>query len=242
MHPVGPASERVYWRRRVVVLVLLVATLTLAWRALPGGGEAVAEGPSPVSATVPTTATPAAPAGSSAGPEAAGARGGVTAPAASPSAPPTTAGAATATPVAVAGTTAPAAGVTCTGGAEGALEVSVATDATSYAPGAEPELTLQVTNTGTVPCEHDLGPAALELVVTSGGQPVWSSDDCDPDRRTNVRRLEPGEAWSTTLTWSRTRSADGCGQPRPAAGPGTYEVSGRAGEVRSAEPARLVLQ
>src|SRR5687768_10243460 len=77
-----------------------------------------------------------------------------------------------------------------------ALKIEALTDAESYAVGATPRLTLRVTNTGAVPCTRDLGQAAVELVVFSGRDRIWSSDDCAPGGPKDVTTLAPGKAES----------------------------------------------
>ena len=112
------------------------------------------------------------------------------------------------------------------------LEVTAAPDASSYAAGSAARLTLTVKNTGTVPCRRALGQGAVELVVTSGDDRIWSSDDCAPGGEQGEELLEPGGERTARATWSGTRSAPGCPEGQPAAQPGTYRVSGRVGELR----------
>ena len=113
-----------------------------------------------------------------------------------------------------------------------ALEVTASSDADSYPAGATAALTLQVRNTGTVPCRRALGQGAVELTVSSGDDRVWSSDDCAPGGGTGEVVLDPGGEQSARATWSTVRSAPGCPPDQPQAQPGTYRVTARVGELQ----------
>jgi len=109
----------------------------------------------------------------------------------------------------------------------------VATDARSYPAGAQPRLTLTATNTGTAPCLRDLGSRAVEWVIFSGVDRIWSSADCTPTASSEIRTLAPGAATSVALTWPRVRSDPQCKGGPVAARPGTYVLLGRAGNVKA---------
>lgn len=113
------------------------------------------------------------------------------------------------------------------------IEVSATTDARSYPPGESPTFTLEVANTSDVACLRDVGPAALELRVSSGGTKVWSSDDCSPGGSERLTVIEPGEPYVQTLVWGRQLSQEGCPTPLEAAPPGEYQLLGRDLEVLS---------
>lgn len=113
-----------------------------------------------------------------------------------------------------------------------ALTVEALTDADSYPVGATPRLTLRVTNTGTTPCTRDLGQAAVELVVFSGRDRIWSSDDCAPGGAKDVTTLAPGKPVSQRVTWNGRRSRPGCEGDKEQAEAGTYRVQGRVGQLR----------
>ena len=98
--------------------------------------------------------------------------------------------------------------------------------------GGSPRLTLRITNTGAVPCSRDLGAAAVELLVTSGSDRIFSSDDCRPGGDPAVRTLAPGAVDEQAVTWDGRRSRPGCAGEKEQAQPGTYRVGGRLGDVR----------
>ena len=113
-----------------------------------------------------------------------------------------------------------------------ALEVEALADRSSYPAGGSPRLSLRVTNTGTAPCTRDLGQAAVELLVFSGGDRIWSSDDCAPGGPKDVVTLQPGEPVTRASTWDGRRSLPGCEGSKAQARPGTYRVTGRVGQLR----------
>lgn len=112
------------------------------------------------------------------------------------------------------------------------IAVTAATERDSYPTGAEPTLVLTVLNTSDRACRRDLGPGAAELLVTSGSDRIWSSDDCSPGGAPGSAVLDPGKSDVTRLTWAGTRSRPGCEGPKSPIEPGTYVVSARIGDLR----------
>ncbi len=156
---------------------------------------------------------------------------------AGPAAPATPSTAVTPTPTATLG---PAASpsVSPTAGTEAcpdsSLALTASTDVGSYPLGSQPSLILRVRNTGRTVCRRVLGPAAVELLVYSANDRVYSSRDCAPATRQASVALRPGQVETTTLTWSGLRSLPGCAGSRAAATAGTYRVFGQLGRLRSA--------
>lgn len=98
--------------------------------------------------------------------------------------------------------------------------------------GGRPQLELRVINTGSAPCTLDLGQSAVELLIFSGPDRIWSSDDCASGGAAKLTTLEPGKAATTRLTWAGRRSLPGCEGPKAQALPGTYRISGRIGDLQ----------
>lgn len=113
------------------------------------------------------------------------------------------------------------------------LALTAKAERDSYAVGATPTLILTVRNTSDRPCRRDLGQGAAELLVTSGSDRIWSSDDCRPGGDPGSTVLDPGEEDTQRLTWSATRSRPGCEGEETRIEPGTYVVSARIGSLRA---------
>jgi cytoskeletal protein RodZ len=214
LHPVGPKPAGTYWLRRILVLVVIVAIVVVAVQLLRGGSE-----PDPGqtrTAALPTTS--ASPSSTASATPTASTQPSAATPSAS----------AEATPAPTTAQCAPT-----------DLAVTVGTDGTSYGADGDPTVTLTVTNNSAQACETNVGQNALEVKVGSGDTAVWSSDVCYPGGESDVRTLEPGAVYTTSVVWRRVASADGC-PAEPRVEPGTYSVQGRAGDVLS-EPVEIVL-
>jgi hypothetical protein len=124
---------------------------------------------------------------------------------------------------------------------DSAISVTVATDADTYPADRQPSFTFTVENISDQGCSRDVGQAANELRVTSGGTQVWSSDDCNPGGEKDPTNLDPGDRFVQTVAWPEVQSAPGCPTPQEAASIGTYQVVARNLEVLS-EPAVFVLE
>ena len=208
MHPRGPQPPNVYWVRRVVALLVIVALL-LAGRwvfyRVTRSSTPVAQ---PTASTTPTvTPTPS-----------------VTA---TPSATK-----ATATPSKSASASPSASTLRDCKDAD--IKVTASTDAATYVVGSTPKLRMRIQNIASTPCRRDLGAAANELVITSGTAHVWSSDDCNPATTKDVQTMQPDQSYSVTVTWLGRLSAKGCPANQPYAQPGSYKLTGRNGGVTSA--------
>lgn len=127
----------------------------------------------------------------------------------------------------------------------GQLVVTPLTSQASYAAGENPELSLEVENTGTETCQADLGTAGMLFSVTSGSDEVWTSSDCQEDPEELPTILDPGEPLTTEpVTWDRTRSSpETCEISREpvAAGGASYHLRTSVGGVESAGTAQFLL-
>ncbi|MGY1802747.1 MucR family transcriptional regulator [Blastococcus sp. SYSU D00922] len=214
-HPVGELPSHVYWRRRAVVLVVLLAVLGGAgWLGFTllvnrDGGNAAAS-----DATVPEPALERVVPSLSA--------------VATPDPPPVAATAAeTAAPA-----PAPAAGGPCTDDMLG-LEVRAPASA---AVGSKPTFELAVANLSAVPCVRALDKGLQEiLLLDTAGNRVWGSNDCFPEASSDLRTLAPGEVVSMALVWGGLTSEPSCTAPRDTPAPGTYVLRGRLDTKVSAD-------
>ena len=116
--------------------------------------------------------------------------------------------------------------------ADSALTLTATTDAATYGLGATPRITLTVKNTSAAACRRDLGSGAVELLVFSGPDRWWSSDDCAPGTGSSLVTLRPGGTQTVVKTWPGKRSAPRCGGTKEAASAGTYNVVARVGSLR----------
>ncbi|TDZ80556.1 hypothetical protein DE4587_00409 [Mycobacteroides salmoniphilum] len=223
MHPSGPLSSEIYWRRRALaigVAVVVVAIVAGVIFALVGGSagadtkaadqpaEAVAPAGQPVILPpneIKKTDKPAdAPVHD--GP-----------PIAKPELVP---------PVAL------NPGDDCP---DATLAVKASSDKPSYLAGEQPKFTMVVTNIGLVQCKRDVGAAVLAASVFSvDNKRIWANLDCAPSQENSVRTFNPGEQVTTEVTWTGMGSAPNCPLPRPAIGPGTYSLVVQLGDLRSA--------
>jgi hypothetical protein len=204
-HPVGPQPSRVYWRRRLLVALGLLAVIVVVILivARPGSSDGAPVAP-------PTSSSPATPAAGS-----------------------------TSIPT----TPATAAGQPC---APSAVQVKASTDATAYAPGVQPKLSVSITNTGTVSCKIDAGTAQQVFTITSGGETYWKSSDCQSDKVDAEVLLQPGKTVSsqTPLQWDRTRSDPiTCQQTRDQvpAGGASYHLTVSVAGITSAATQQFIL-
>lgn len=215
LHPVGPEDPKVYWRRRVAVgAVVLVLIMGIGFLLLSGSGAGTA---SPQSAEASPAASPDS---SAAQPD--------------PDSSPTPQPAASSSGASDSSSQSPSAQrvQACS---DESISVFVSTDAESYGADANPQVTLTIANTGSKECRRDIGAAANEVIIQSGGFHVWSSDDCNPGDGKDVQALPAGAQAQVTVAWDRKLSEPGCSSERRAAAPGTYTVKGRNLQVTSEE-------
>ncbi|HEX5533165.1 MAG TPA: hypothetical protein VFX33_05440 [Actinomycetales bacterium] len=224
LRPVGPERPAVYWRRRLVVLLAAAAVVLL----LVGGVKALTGGSGDASPTAAQGSGGAKDAGKAGGKDPEGEQGGQ----AQSGTTPTGASSATGGPASPSPTEqAKAAGAAaCTAKS---LQVTATADASSYKKGATPKLGLLIRNVGKEDCSLDAGSAAVELLIVSGKDRIWSSDDCQKGGTSNVQVLKPGAELASSVSWPMQRSAAGCPADLPAPGAGTYQVTGRVGKFTS---------
>jgi hypothetical protein len=127
-----------------------------------------------------------------------------------------------------------------------AVKVEALTDASTYAAGVNPQLSLSVTNTGTQPCRLNVGTSQQVFTITSGSDQYWTSTDCQKDPADAEVDLEPGKTVtsSTPITWDRTRSsADSCDGERDQApaGGASYHLKTSVAGVESATSKQFIL-
>jgi len=239
LHPVGSLPPRVYWKRRLagvgVVLLLAIVPALL----LTGGGQSEASGGSttPVvrsaaqtpqldlvpaeslspSSTPPSTPGPSSSAGAPSSPPAATSALPTSAP--PTSAPPTSAPPASAPP--------PAA---CT---DDVVAVTAGSTQPQWTTAAKPVFLMTITNAGTVPCTRDVGASQQEWGLFAGERRLWGSNDCQVEPASKVQTLQPGQQITVQVEWSGLTSEPSCQQPRERLAAGEYQLRARLGQVQS---------
>ena len=226
-HPVGPLPARVYWRRRLVVLTVLLAVLGAAGWLTVVLVAARAEETTRTAATTSAVRVPAL-------------ERVVTSPAtiATPVPPDVAAAAAAAEAAAARAKPAgPPAGGPCTDDMIG-LEVRTPGSAPV---GGKPTFELVVTNVSAVPCVRPLDKGLQEIQLYDGaGARIWGSNDCFPEASSDPRTLPPGQAVSLPVVWGGLTSEPSCTAARGTPPPGNYTVLGRLGS-KLTPPAPLSL-
>ncbi len=218
---VGPLAASVYWRRRAIVLgaTLLVILLTM-WACTggstdqptssgPSGGKSGAGGHHSASPG------PSAPAdGALSDVDGDGPEPGSPQPAAQQSggAPPGSAPTGAAPPC-----------------GDSDLSVTTRTNHPRVPAGSYPLVYLTIRNEASHACTRDIGADQQELWIMHGTTRIWSSDDCDANHGTDIRRFESGSAVVFHLSWNSRTSSKGCHGTRREVGPGSYKLLGRLG-------------
>ncbi len=211
---VGNLPSTVYWRRRVIVLgVVLVTVLLLAYAC--GDDSSRAESGTEKKST---KATPSHTASRAASPTPTSSAGAADWPGTGTTKPPATAGS---TPNPTTAATTPC--------ADADISISTSMSPSPAPSGSYPTLYLTVGNTTKHPCTRDVGADQQELRIMKGTQRLWSSDDCNPNHGADVRTFRAGDKVSFHLVWAGKSSAPGCTGARTVLPPGTYQLIGRLG-------------
>ncbi len=227
LEPRGPLPTEIYWRRRGLALgigALVVAVVVAAIVALMGHRA----GAKPAGADKANAAQSKAAAPTSQGSQAPQS----VQDSASPSAAQQGLGQETPTPsAAVAPPPVLKEGDDCP---DSTLAVKGLTNAPQFFIGDQPKFTMVVTNIGLVACKRDVGAAVLSAYVYSlDNKRLWSNLDCAPSNETLIKTFAPGEQVTTAVTWTGMGSTPHCPLPRPAIGPGTYNLIVQMGNLRS---------
>jgi hypothetical protein len=222
-HPVGELPAAVYWRRRIVVLIVLLGVLAgLTWLIVvlvnrPASSSSGAAARTSAESSLPTPAlervvpsfttlrTPTPPPPTSL----------------PPTSPPPAAAARPTPPVA---TPTPVPGGPCT---DEMLGLAVRAPATVVV-GSKPTFQLVVQNTSRVPCVRPLDKSLQEIVLLDRrGRRLWGSNDCFPGAGADRRTLDPGSALAFPLVWGGLTSEPTCTAPRVPPAAGSYLLRGR---------------
>ncbi|HEX5729779.1 hypothetical protein [Microbacterium sp.] len=224
-------SPAVYRRRRIVLVLAVLAVAALVWLliAQPWRGASASSsdpGPTATQSSIPV------PAASTATPT----------PTVTPTAEPTADAAPS--PSATPSSTAPPTAKPCV-----ARDVTVdaVTDQDTYEPGQNPQLTIRLTNDGAADCTLNVGTSGQSFTIVSGSDVWWRSTDCQTEPSDMVVLLAAGQSVSSAapLAWDRTRSSVGsCDDPNRQSAPGggaAYNVSVEIGGIASTQSKQILL-
>jgi hypothetical protein len=105
---------------------------------------------------------------------------------------------------------------------ESKVVLRASTDQQAYDPGSNPLLIMEVANEGDAACEVNVGTDAMEFIITSGEDRIFSSKDCEADPQELRLSIGAGKSERAQFTWQRNRSAPGCTAVEANPQPGTY--------------------
>lgn len=105
----------------------------------------------------------------------------------------------------------------------------------AYDKGERPQFRLSVVNTGRQACTFGVGPRELQVQIVSGSDKVWSSAQCFGGTGSSIQLLRRGIPYGATVEWDRHRSAPAgdCSGHREEARPGTYVVIAKGGGIKT---------
>jgi hypothetical protein len=125
--------------------------------------------------------------------------------------------------------------------------VEALTDADTYAPGQNPQLSIRLTNEGDVDCTLNVGTTTQVFTITSGNDVWWRSTDCQTEPSDMIVTLTAGQTVTsaTPLAWDRTRSSVAtCGTGDREAAPGggaSYHVMVEIGGIQATSSKQILL-
>ncbi|WP_213453893.1 hypothetical protein [Rhizomonospora bruguierae] len=224
---VGSLPPAVYWRRRAIVLTIVLSVIFVFVYACsdgPNDNKAAQNDTLPSQSPTPTMSVSAS-AGTGA-PTTAGAT-----PSAHPSSSPP--GTAQAPPAATS--------QMCS---DQEMLVTPVPSPADAPRGGSVQLTIKIKNVSKRTCKRDVGADFQEIRIVKGGgsAKVWSSDDCDATRGSEVLPFTPNFERAYTVTWNTHTSTtcDGKRATGKLADAGDYQVFARLGSKLSA-PVTLTL-
>ncbi len=220
IEPTGPLSPTVYWRRRLAAIgAALVTLLVVIWIVGMFGSDA--ETAQPTNAAAASSSNP--PPSLSESPAAASSSSTTPPPSPTETTPPPPP---------------PGPPQPCP---DDVIGVVAKANKPFYTIGDQPELSMDVINTGPVPCIRDIGRQHRELTVLTadGATVLWSSNHCLSAVGTETRVMQPKETFNYGTKWAGSTSKPGCGA-HTRVGPGDYLLVAKlAGKASSPTVFRL---
>jgi hypothetical protein len=211
----------IYWRRRVVALLIGLAVLALIAWAFSG---AVGGGGSPAGASG-TAQSPAGHAHGGTAQDGGPARAGHGAAGAASSASPQ------------AGATAASSGQRGAAGPRpcpsGDVVLSLSTSQQNYTTGQLPQFNVDVVATAGQTCTFNVGARHVALIISAGRVRVWDSADCVQGAGDLISDLQRGVPTVLPISWNRQASSKGCPASSAQLHAGTYTAVVSDGRLAS---------
>jgi hypothetical protein len=109
--------------------------------------------------------------------------------------------------------------------------------------GAQPTLTLHITNVGPLTCIRDTSRQlrSIEVLSADGKTRLWSSSDCYTVHTDEKRTLAPKQSVAYSVSWAGRTSAPGCPAARAVVPAGSYRLVGTLGTI-TGPPTPLTLE
>ena len=114
------------------------------------------------------------------------------------------------------------------------LKVAAVTHPGGYRVGQQPDLAIEVTNTGTAPCIANLSDSQIVLVVYNGASRVWGSHDCQVQPGKSTVTLMARKPVRRSILWTGLSSQPQCAGSRQRVGAGVYTLRVHLGKMESA--------
>jgi hypothetical protein len=221
---VGSLPASVYWRRRALVLGVLLLAVIILWTSCSGPSKSDASKNAAVNAT--DSPTPSA---------------------AASILTPTIGGSTTSSPTLFAPPASPDPGGSADANANAATVPCADADLlltaqpeTALAPnGAYIKFFLKIKNTSGRACTRNLGADHQELYLQSGTTKAWSSDVCQPVHGSELVTMVPNIEHEYSVNWNGLASDNGCTNRKPP-GIGKYELFARL-DTKISAPATVQL-
>lgn len=223
LHPIGQLPSQVYWRRRLLLVGIVVAVSFATGWFFIGGASGNSDG---TGADESSAAISEQPTGEQALPNLEQIVPSlVPAEEADPGTPAGSETTTTAVPE-------PAEPGPCP---DEAIGLTVGSESGQYASGSKPLLGLSIANIGAVPCFRDLDRALQTWgLFAADGTRLWGSNDCYPEPSLpDAQLLQPAQVVTFTIIWSGQTSEPSCTVARETLGPGSYVLRGYLGTVLS---------
>lgn len=80
-----------------------------------------------------------------------------------------------------------------------------------------------------------------EILVYSGSNRLWGSNDCKKDAGRDVRTLAPGKAVTVSTRWGAQTSIPGCSIGRLQVGVGAYPITAHLGTLSQSNQSMVVI-